>query len=309
MRKKLLDSFTLLCHRWGMEGQEKRWKVQGRWVTTLDLEWIRHYRAAHPEARRKRIAIALCEHWQWRNGSGHLKEMAGRSLLNKLADQGLVELPALRQWVRRNVSEGRGGAQVPPPGAPIGGLLAALQPLGVEVVKEGDAAHQRWAGYLRGYHYLGLSIVGENMGYLIGDRQGRDLAALLFGAAAWRCSGRDQHIGWTDQERSEGLLHIANNTRFLILPWVRVAHLASHVLGSIQRRISNDWHAKYGHGLQWLETFVDTERFAGTCYHAANWQQVGLTRGRTRQDRRHRLRVNAKYVLLYALDRQRRRAS
>lgn len=289
-----------------MEERESRWKVQGRWVTTSDLEWIRRYRCAHPEARRKRIAIALCEHWEWRNGRGHLKEMAARSLLNKLADQGLAELPALRQWVRRNASEGRSAAEVPREGVPIKGPLADLQPLSVQVIQDGNVVHRRWAGYLRGYHYLGLSIVGENVGYLIGDRQGRDVAALLFGAAAWRCSARDRHLGWTDQERSEGLASVANNTRFLILPWVRVPHLASHVLGTVQRRISDDWQAKYAHGLQWLETFVDTERFAGTCYRAANWLEVGRTRGRTRQDRQHRLRVNAKYVLLYALDRQRR---
>lgn len=289
-----------------MEERESRWKVQGRWVTTSDLEWIRRYRCAHPEARRKRIAIALCEHWEWRNGRGHLKEMAARSLLNKLADQGLAELPALRQWVRRNASEGRSAAEVPRAGVPIKGPLADLQPLSVQVIQDGNVVHRRWAGYLRGYHYLGLSIVGENVGYLIGDRQGRDVAALLFGAAAWRCSARDRHLGWTDQERSEGLASVANNTRFLILPWVRVPHLASHVLGTVQRRISDDWQAKYAHGLQWLETFVDTERFAGTCYRAANWLEVGRTRGRTRQDRQHRLRVNAKYVLLYALDRQRR---
>ena len=289
-----------------MEEQEDSWKVQGRWVTKSDLEWIRTYRATNPEARRKRIAIALCEHWQWRNGRGHLKEIAARSLLNKLTDKGLVDLPPLRQWVRRNTPKGRSSADIPKPEAPIDGPLGDIQPLSVQVIEDGQEAHQRWAGYLRGYHYLGLSIVGENMGYLVTDRQGRNVAALLFGAAAWRCSARDRYLGWTDQERSDGLSNIANNTRFLILPWVRVPHLASHVLGMIQRRISEDWQAKYAHGLRWLETFVDTERFVGTCYRAANWQQVGHTRGRTRQDREHRLRVNVKYVLLYGLDRQRR---
>lgn len=289
-----------------MKKQESGWRVQGRWVTTSDLEWISYYISVHPQARRKRIAIALCERWEWRNGRGHLKEMAARSLLNKLSDQGLAELPPLRAWVRRNASEGRSAAEIPRAGVPIEGSLADLQPLSVQVIQDGNALHRRWAGYLRGYHYLGLSIVGENIGYLIADRQGRDVAALLFGAAAWRCSARDRHLGWTDQERSEGLANIANNTRFLILPWVRVPHLASHVLGTVQRRISKDWQVKYAHELRWLETFVDTERFAGTCYRAANWQEVGRTRGRTRQDRQHRLRVNVKYVLLYALDRQRR---
>lgn len=303
--KKVLDSFPELCHTGGMKGQERSWHVQGREVTDSDLEWISCYKQAHPEARRKRIAIALCEHWGWHNGRGHLKEMAARSLLNRLADQGLVELPALRPWVRRNKAVGRAEAEVPLPGQAIEGALSALQPVSVHLVEDG-ALHRRWAGYLRGYHYLGLSIVGENMGYLICDRQGRDLAALLFGAAAWRCAARDRHVGWTDPDRRAGLSGIANNTRFLILPWVRVPHLASHVLGTIQRRINDDWQRKYGHGLEWLETFVDTGRFTGTCYRAANWRQVGLTRGRTRQDREHRVQVNAKYVLLYALDRQRR---
>ena len=133
-----------------MDKQDSRWKVQGRWVTSSDLEWISHYRCAHPQARRKRIAIALCEHWEWRNGRGHLKEMAARSLLNKLSDQGLAELPALRAWVRRNASQGRSAAEVPKAGVPIEGSLADLQPLSVEVIEEGNALHRRWAGYLRG---------------------------------------------------------------------------------------------------------------------------------------------------------------
>lgn len=290
-----------------MQRQKGSWLVQGRQVTESDLDWIRSYWQAHPAARRKRIATALCEHWEWYNGRGHLKEMAARALLNRLADQGLVELPPLRQWNRRNEAAGRAAAPVPPAGKAIEGGLSSLQPLNVRLVEAG-AVQDRWAGYLRGYHYLGLSIVGENIGYLICDCNGRDLAALLFGAAAWRCAARDRYIGWTDRQRRAGLSGMANNTRFLILPWVKVPHLASHVLGTIQRRISVDWQRKYGHGLQWLETFVDTGRFNGTCYRAANWREVGLTRGRTRQDREHRVQVNAKYVLLYALDRQRRSA-
>jgi hypothetical protein len=305
--KKELDSLAALCDTRGMQGQERCWHVQGRDVNDSDLEWIRGYRQAHPEARRKRIAIALCEHWGWRNGRGHLKEMAARALLNRLADQGVVELPPLRQWIRRNEAVGRAAAPVPAAGEAIKGALSSLQPLNVRLVEDGDG-HDRWAGYLRGYHYLGLSIVGENIGYLIGDRNGRDLGALLFGAAAWRCAARDRYIGWTDRQRRAGLSGIANNTRFLILPWVGVPHLASHVLGTIQRRISADWQRKYGHGLQWLETFVDTGRFNGTCYRAASWRQVGVTCGRTRQDREHRVQVNVKYVLFYALDRQRRSA-
>jgi hypothetical protein len=151
------------------------------------------------------------------------------------------------------------------------------------------------------YHYLGLRVVGENIGYLVKDHQGRALACLLFGAAAWCCAPRDRALGWGRQERQERLREMANNTRFLILPWVRVPHLASHVLGRVVRRIDRDWREKYGHGLRWLETFVERERFAGTCYRAANWQCVGQTQGRSRQDREHCTRVPVKDVYLYAL--------
>lgn len=132
-------------------------------------------------------------------------------------------------------------------------------------------------------------------------RRGREVACLLFGAAAWRCGARDRYLGWGQAQRRAELPRVANNTRFLILPWVRVPHLASHLLGQVTRRIDGDWQARYGHGLDWLETFVEVGRFAGTCYRAANWQRIGLTRGRSRQDRDHRLQVPVKAVYLYRL--------
>jgi hypothetical protein len=144
-------------------------------------------------------------------------------------------------------------------------------------------------------------VVGENLGYLARDAQGRDLACLLFGAPAWRCAPRDRVLAWSESERRARLPTLANNTRFLILPWVRVPHLASHLLGQVARRIAGDWHAKYGHALEWLETFVERDRFPGTCYRAANWQCVGTTTGRSRQDRDHTTTVPRKDVFLYRL--------
>jgi hypothetical protein len=158
-----------------------------------------------------------------------------------------------------------------------------------------------WAYYLPAYHYRGLRVVGENLGYLARDTGGRDLAALLFGAPAWRCAPRDRALGWTEPERRAQLHTLANNTRFLILPWVRVPHLASHLLGQAARRISADWQAKYGHGLHWLESFVERDRFAGTCDRAANWRCVGQTQGRSRQDRTHTWAVPVKDIYLYPL--------
>jgi hypothetical protein len=178
-----------------------------------------------------------------------------------------------------------------------------VQPLRVELIRSGTAAWKRWAFYLQTYHYLGLRVVGENIGYLIGDRQGEDLACLLFGAPAWSCAARDQFLGWDALKRRNGLSRIANNTRFLILPWARVASLASHVLGSVSRRIEADWQEKYGHGLEWLETFVELGRFTGTCYRAANWRAVGQTQGRGRQDGQHQQAVPVKQVFLYRLHR------
>ena len=134
-------------------------------------------------------------------------------------------------------------------------------------------------------HYLGYrNTVGENLKYLFRDRQGRPLAAVLFGAAAWKCAARDAWIGWSGRQRQERLPLIANNTRFLVVPGVRVPSLASHALGLAAARISEDWQRKYGHGIELLETFVEGERFRGTCYMAAGWQHVGATTGRTRND-------------------------
>jgi hypothetical protein len=145
------------------------------------------------------------------------------------------------------------------------------------------------------------NTVGENLRYLARDRHGRAVACALFGSAAWKCADRDAFLGWDRPTRERNLQRLTNNTRFLIPGWVQVPHLASHVLGLIARRIRADWHAKYGHPVHALETFVDRSRFKGTCYRAANWLRLGETRGRTRNDRAHRVRAAVKDVYLYPL--------
>jgi hypothetical protein len=146
--------------------------------------------------------------------------------------------------------------------------------------------------------------VGTHLVYLVQDVQQRDLAVHLVGAAAWHCAGRDRYIGWSAAARAAGLPRIANHGRFLVLPWVQVPHLASHLLGGLTRRVSEDWLAQHGGRLELLETFVETGRFAGTAYRAANWQAVGQTTGRTRQEKQHRAQAPRKRVWVYALDRQ-----
>lgn len=272
--------------------------VQGRPVQAGELEWLRGWIEEHPQWSRKRIARELCQRWQWIDGRGRLKDFAARSFLLKLEGLGRVRLPELRVHQRRVM---RRTPEWPdwqePPG--WSASLQEIAPVRVELVAAGSSAAPRWRFYLDRYHYLGLRVVGENLGYLAVDRQGRDVGCLLFGAAAWQCAARDQKLGWSGPRRRSELWRVANNTRFLILPWVGVRHLASHLLGAVARRIGEDWQGKYGHGIEWLETFVDQERFGGRCYRAANWQCVGQTQGRSRQDRDHQIRVPIKDVYLY----------
>jgi len=143
--------------------------------------------------------------------------------------------------------------------------------------------------------------VGGHLRYLVRDRHGRPVACALFGSAAWTCAARDVFLGWDRATRAHHLHRLTNNTRFLIPAWVQVPHLASPVLGLIACRIRTDWQATYGHPVDALETFVDRDRFQGTCYRAANGQRLGATQGRTRNDRAHRIRTAVKDVYLYPL--------
>jgi len=280
--------------------REQRY-IQGRLVGKTELDWVRGLIAEHGDWNRKRLARELCRQWGWSNGQGVLKDFAARSFLLKLEAQGEVVLPAVRRW-RKQPRVEELALEWAEPGEVKGGLKE-FSPVRVEVVQAGTPAAKRWARYVERYHYLGLHVGGENVRYLAQDVQGRDLACVLFGAAAWKCAPRDRHLGISEAHRRAGLQAVANNTRFLILPWVRIPALASHVLGQVARRINADWQAKYGHGLQWLETFVERGRFAGTCYRAANWECVGQTTGRSCEDRNHTLQVPVKDVYVYRLRR------
>ncbi len=276
-------------------------QVQGRSLHAADVASIRQLIGAHPEWSRRRISEQLAGQWDWRNGAGQLKDMAARSLLLKLEERGLVRLPPRRRRPT-NRMRCRPVASACWEKDPIVGPLAALAPLAVREVSTDRAARALWAGALDQFHYLGHGgTVGENLGYEVRDRQGRPLAFLLFGSAAWKCQDRDRFIGWEAGQRERNLGLLTNNTRFLILPWVRVPHLASWSLSQVTRRLSADWQRKYGHGIALVETFVERGRFAGTAYRAANWQQVGATRGRTRQDRYKVLQAPVKDIYVRPL--------
>lgn len=280
-------------------------RIQGRDLSPGDLSWLAEWIEARPQWSRSRLRQELCLHWEWRNGAGQLKTYAARALLAKLEEQGRLRLPALRTQMRRAEPWSRRARALEHPleeAEAIEGTLAGLRPVELRLLTAGSAAERRAEAQLARYHYRGLDRpVGAHLYYLGVDREGRELAVLLLGAAAWRCAARDRWIGWTESQRQSRLGQVANQARFLILPGVRVPHLASHLLGQLTRRVARDWWARHGQRLLALETFVERERFAGTCYRAANWQWVGQTQGRSRQDRQHRLQVGRKDVYLYGL--------
>ena len=275
-------------------------KVQGRLVERSEIAWIKQTMRENPQMGRTALSVKLCERWNWRRGDGQLKDIAGRELLRKLEKLELLQLPA---------RQSKGGPAIAPEipivainKEPVCSLIKDLGALKVIPVQGSGNENDTFNYLLKQYHYLGfIRPVGQNMKYLLYSAQGRVLGCLLFGAAAWKTQGRDAFIGWTQQQREQHLGLIANNTRFLILPWVQVKHLASCALGMCLRRLNRDWMNKYAKELALVETFVDTKRFKGVCYRASNWLWVGQTKGRSRQDRYHRQKVPIKDIYVYPL--------
>jgi hypothetical protein len=280
-------------------------RVQGRHLSCSELAGLQVLIDEHPQWSRHGVAKELCERWDWRTPAGRLKTFAVRSLLLKLAQRYELRLPPVRAAMRRSAwGLGRSELKLTSPPSPklLEGSLSRLQPLEWQIGGHGSPERERALAYLRQWHYLGCNRpVGTHLVYLVRDAQGRDLAVHLVGAAAWQCAPRDRYIGWSAAERAAGLPRIGNHSRFLILPWVRVPHLASHLLGGLARRLCVDWPAQHGWRLELLETFVETGRFKGGAYRAANWQSVGLTTGRTRQEKEHRPQAPRKSVWVYPL--------
>lgn len=275
-------------------------RLQGRDLGEVELALIRELIGAHPDWHRTRISREICERWDWRDQTGRIKDMACRTMLLKLHRRGLIELPAPRH---ANVNHRR-GLSFQPVLHDISALQCSFDALGGVELVIADAGEPRalWQTLLQSYHYLGFNTrVGKSICYLALDAQQRAVGALLFGAAAWKSADRDRFIGWSPKARAHNLERIVNNMRFLIPPWVQVKNLASHILGESLRSLPKHWRAKYGFEPVLAETFVERERFEGTCYKAANWQRVGSTTGRTRQDKNHTIKVPIKEIYLYPL--------
>lgn len=249
------------------------------------------------------LAATVCELLQWRRPNGGLKSRECYLFLRELHRRGW--LPWLPQPQPRNRRQAPPAADEPiPVTAPLTGELRDYQPLRLELIE--DAGQRRlFRHYLQQHHYLGYRApYGAQLRYWVRSPQSDPpLAALLFTSAAWRMAPRDRFIGWSDAARQINLPRIVNHSRFLILPWVRIPHLASHVLGQAARQLPRDWEARYHVQPLLLETLVDETRYRGTCYRAANWIEVGATQGRGRMDRTHDASLAPKRIFLYPLHR------
>lgn len=280
---------------------EEQITYRGRTISAEDIAFLRDLIARHPEASRRKLSALVCEAWDWRQANGALRDMVCRSMMLVLHRSGQIELPARKQNPRNPLADRR------PPAtdllideSPVNGPLKALQPLFIRQVRR-TSSEPLFNSLIERDHYLGYTHpVGEQLKYMVFSDD-RPVACLAWSSAPWHMGPRDRFIGWSPAVRRGNLDLIACNTRFLILPWVKVPHLASHILGKMARRISEDWQSVYHHPIHYLETFVDQERFAGTCYRAANWQHLGQTTGRGIKDKVHKVTLSIKDVLGYPL--------
>jgi uncharacterized protein DUF4338 len=248
------------------------------------------------------IARTICEWLDWRRPNGRLKNHECRLLLERLQDQGLLTLPALRHSGRRGPRAVAIDTTDAP--TPVQSTIAELEPLRLVLVERAEST--LWRQSIERFHYLGhRTPVGAHLRYFVKSGKDEILACLLWTSPAWKMAARDQWIGWNLAQRARNLQYIVNNSRFLILPWVQIKGLASTILARSARQLPQDWRKHYGYSPLLLETLVDGSRFKGTCYRAANWIHLGQTAGGTRTDRLQQLHPNtAKLLFVFPLCRQ-----
>ncbi len=272
----------------------------GRTFRADELELMRQMALEFSALGVTEIARTVCELLDWTRPNGGLKNHECRQLLERLQAEGFLQLPELRKL------GGRGPRRADGPGpccepTPVASAARECEPLELALV-EGLVESRRWRAQMERYHYLGCRVpFGAHLRYWVRNRQ-RELACLLWTSPAWKMQARDAWVGWSDQQRRHNLQSIVNNGRFLMLPWVQVKGLASKILALSARQMPRDWQTRYGCRPLLLETLVDTARFRGTCYRAANWIYIGQTVGRGRMDREHKAHGQAvKDIYVYPL--------
>jgi hypothetical protein len=278
-------------------------RYRGREVSEEDVAFVRDLVARHPQKSRRALSKELCLAWDWRQENGALRDMVCRGLMLALHRAGHIALPPVRRVNPNPFVVRRRRDPVSVDTSPITARLADLGPLVfVQVRRTKEEALVE--GLIEEHHYLGYTQpVGEHLKYLVkaGDRP---VACFALSSAPRHLGPRDRFIGWGKEARKANIRFLAYNTRFLVLPWVRVPHLASHLLGRLARRVSSDWEAIYGHPILYLESFITPARHAGTCYRAANWRFLGLTTGRGKDDQTRKPNRPLKEVLGYPLTRR-----
>jgi len=278
--------------------------IRDRIITDSDIEFVRSLVEKHIDKSRFFLSKLLAEEWQWYQHNGLLKDRACRDILSILERHGFIKLPPLQKrqrFKKRNSNSLQKSLELYE--LPIEGELKQFLPLSFKMVCQ-TTLEQQWNQLISHHHYLGYkNIVGSYLKYLVYTPDGRIVAALGWGSAVWKLKPRDKAIGWTPIQRKENLHKIANNHRFLILPWVKIQNLASHILSQNIQMINDHWYQRYGYRLSLLETFVECGRFKGTCYRAANWIYVGLTKGFRKQGNSFQYHGNQKEVYLYPLSR------
>jgi hypothetical protein len=280
------------------------WRYRGQEINGEQLAFLREFIRTHPASSRWKLSRQLCEALGWKQANGALRDIVCRGLLLMLERAGEIQLPPVRRHIRGQCRTGR-----PRPDAllidtsPLEMPLKELGPIELQPVRR-TADEPLFNSLMEHYHYLAYEQpVGEHLKYLAWA-QGRPLACLAWSSAPRHLGSRDRYIGWNAEARRRNIRFIAYNTRFLILPWVRVPHLASHILGKVTRALSDDWERMYDHPVYFAETFIDPGHFRGTCYRAANWQLLGLTTGRGKNDQTNKPNRPIKEVLGLPLTRR-----
>ncbi len=263
-----------------------QYQYRGRVVTPEDITFLRRFIAEHSDLSRRQLSAKVCEAWDWKQANGALRDMVCRGLMLMLHRAGEIELPGVRFVARNPLVERAPPAPVLIDATPVITPLNELRPVEVQQVRRtGD--EPLFNSLIEHHHYLGYEQpVGEHLKYLVWSH-GRPIACMAWSSAPRHLGSRDRFIGWSQPARKRNIRFIAYNTRFLILPWIRVPHLASHILSRVTATLSSGWERMYGHPIWFAETFIDPERFRGTCYRAANWILLGRTTGRGKDDLTH----------------------
>jgi len=278
-----------------------KFKYRGRVVNDEEVVFIQGLIDEHPDLSRRALSKLLCEAWNWRQANGALRDMVCRGLMLGLHRAGHITLPEVR--VKPNnpfLKRSRPPKLSDMDESSVEMKLSELGELEIKQVRKAED-EGLLGSLIETYHYLGYTQpVGEHLKYMIYAGQ-RPVACFIWCSAVRHLSSRDTYIGWDKKIREKNLHLIAYNTRFLIMPWVRVPHLASHLLGRISRRLSCDWENLYHHPVYFLETFVEPPRYMGTCYRAANWVSMGVTTGRGKNDQTNKANRSIKEVLGYSV--------